>query len=354
MTRLAELTTTGIGGEAPDFREPATRDELLAVAADAFARETPEEPVLILGGGSNLLVSDDPVPGPVIRVATRGVEVGEPDAEGRVLVVAEAGEPWAGLVDFVVAKGLAGIEALAGIPGTVGAAPVQNIGAYGQELSSVLTRVEHLDAGTGEASWLDADELELEYRTSLLKRGELRGVVTRVELALRQVAHDGLGEPVAYAQLAKALGVELGTPVPLADARDAVVGLRASKGMVLDASDPDTRSSGSFFTNPVISREAARELPMDAPRYPAPDAEDGAKRVKLSAAWLIERSGVPKGFALPHSRAAISSKHTLAITNRGGASAEEIAELARYVQARVRSEFGVDLRPEPVVIGLDI
>ncbi|CAG7844658.1 UDP-N-acetylenolpyruvoylglucosamine reductase [Pseudoclavibacter triregionum] len=354
MTRLAELTTTGIGGEAASFAEPATRDELVAVAREAFAAQTDEAPVLIVGGGSNLLVSDGPVSGAVIRVATRGVEFGEPDASGRTLVVAEAGEPWAALVDACVDRGLAGIEALAGIPGTAGAAPVQNIGAYGQELASVLTRIELLDAEDGSLEWIDADDLDLAYRTSRLKRGELRGLVTRIELALRDVSADGIGEPVQYGQLASALGVELGERVPLREARDAVVALRRSKGMVLDPGDPDTRSTGSFFTNPVVSQEFARAMPEDMPRYPAPEAEDGTKLVKLSAAWLIDHAGVKKGFALPGSKAAVSSKHTLAITNRGGATAEEIAELARFIGARVRSEYGVDLRPEPVVIGLDI
>lgn len=354
MTRFAELTTTRIGGEIRDFVDATTRDELIASARSTFERESEDAPVLILGSGSNLLVSDEPYPGTVIRTATRGVSFGEADAEGRVLVVAEAGEPWAELVDQTVDHGLTGIEALAGIPGTSGAAPVQNIGAYGQELSSSLRRIEFLDAATRELAWMDASELDLAYRTSRLKRGELRGVVTRIELELRAVGDDGLGDAIAFPQLAKALGVSLGESRPIREVRDAVVALRASKGMVLDERDLDTRSSGSFFTNPVISAESARDLPAEAPRFPAGESEDGIPLVKLSAAWLIEHSGVPKGYALPNSRASISTKHTLAITNRGDAQAEEIAELARYVQARVRSEFGVDLRPEPVVIGLDI
>lgn len=354
MTRFAELTTTGIGGEIAHFVEATSREELIEAAREAFANESEEAPVLVLGGGSNLLVSDDPYAGTVIRTATRGIEFGEPDADGHVLVVAEAGEPWAVLVDATVAKGLSGIEALAGIPGATGAAPVQNIGAYGQELSSSLRRIEFLDAETGEVSWLDAAELKLAYRTSRLKRGELRGAVLRVELALDAAREDGLGAPIAFPQLAKALGAEPGDRRSVQEVRDAVVSLRASKGMVLDPDDLDTRSSGSFFTNPVISTEAARELPAEAPKFPAGESEEGVKLTKLSAAWLIEHSGVPKGYQLPNSRASISTKHTLAITNRGGAAAEEIAELARYVQARVRSEFGVDLRPEPVVIGLDI
>lgn len=352
MTRFAELTTTGVGGEIATYLAPASRDELVAAARAAYDSEHDEAPVLILGGGSNLIASDDPFPGTVIRTVTRGMEFSPAGEDGRVLVVAEAGEPWVSLVDASVARGLAGIEALAGIPGCVGAAPVQNIGAYGQEVSSTLTRIELLDAESGELRWLAAEELELEYRTSLLKRGELRGLVTRVELALRDLG--GQSEPVAFAQLAKALGAELGEQRPVQEIRDAVVALRASKGMVLDAADPDTRSSGSFFTNPVVTSEFARNLPAGAPRFPAGTAEDGRALTKLSAAWLIEHAGLAKGFALPRSRASLSTKHTLALTNRGGASAEEIAELARFVAARVRSEFGVDLRPEPIVLGLDI
>ena len=321
MTTFAELTTTGVSRAVADLVEPADR----AALADAY-RELVEagEPFLVLAGGSNTIVADEGFPGRVLRIATRGIER-EDDGEA-VLLRVDAGESWSGLVDLAVAEGLSGIEALAGIPGSVGAAPVQNIGAYGQELADVLERIELLDAGTGEAIWLDADELGLGYRTSSLKRGEHRGLVLRVELRLQRVGDDA-GAPVQYAQLAKALGVELGTRVGVRAQRDAVIALRASKGMVLDPDDPDTRSTGSFFMNPIVRREWAIELPADAPRFDAGVDEEGRELVKLSAAWLIEHAGVPKGFRLPGSGAAISSKHTLAITNRGGATAEEVAQL---------------------------
>lgn len=350
--RLADYTTTRVGGPAPRFETATTRDALVEIARRWYADD---DRVVLLGGGSNTIVCDEGVDEPVLHVATRGVEIADEqrDDAGSVLVVAEAGEPWGGLVDLTVAQGLSGIEALAGIPGSAGAAPVQNIGAYGQELSTALRRVEFYDADLDEVVWIEGGDLGLGYRTSAIKRGERRGVVLRVELRLVQ-APDSLGAPIAYAQLASALGVEAGERVPVVRVRDAVRRLRGSKGMVLDPNDPDSVSSGSFFINPVVSLEFARELPGDAPRFEQPAAPDGTPTAKLSAAWLIERAGVRKGFALPGSRAAISTKHTLAITNRGGATAEQIAELARFVRARVFAEFGVDLQPEPVLLGLEL
>lgn len=348
MTTFAELTTTGVSQATADLVAPADR----AALADAY-RELVDEgrPFLVIAGGSNTIVADEGFPGKVLHVATRGIEREERGDE--VLLRVDAGESWSALVDRAVDEGLSGIEALAGIPGSVGAAPVQNIGAYGQELADVLERIELLDADTGEAIWLDASELGLGYRTSSLKRGEHRGLVLRVELRLQRVDGDE-GAPVRYAQLAKALGVELGTRVGVREQRDAVLALRASKGMVLDADDPDTRSSGSFFMNPIVRREFTIDLPADAPRFDAGEDDDGNELVKLSAAWLIDHAGLPKGTALPGSRAAISSKHTLAITNRGGATAEEIAQLARFVSMRVLQEFGVRLRPEANLIGIEL
>jgi UDP-N-acetylmuramate dehydrogenase len=349
MTTFAELTTTRVSQAEAELLEPATRAELVEAYLDLV--ET-DEPFLIIAGGSNTIVSDDGFAGPVLRVSTLGVE--EREDGNTVYVTAEAGESWSGLVDATVKRGLSGIEALAGIPGSVGAAPVQNIGAYGQELADVLERIEILDADTGEQRWVPAADLGLGYRTSALKREELRALVLRVELRLRRVSGDD-GAPVEYAQLAKALDVALGDRVPVAQQRAAVLALRASKGMVLDADDVDTRSSGSFFINPVVRREfAGIHLPSSAPRFDAGVDEAGNELVKLSAAWLIEQAGVRKGFRLPGSGAAISSKHTLAITNHDGASAEQIAELARYVRARVLAEFGVELIPEPNLIGLEL
>ncbi|MFT4029202.1 MAG: UDP-N-acetylmuramate dehydrogenase [Protaetiibacter sp.] len=358
--RLSELTTLRVGGEARELVEPETRDELVRAALELWASG---DDWLLLGGGSNLVIADDGFDGTVIRVATRGIDIAL-DADGRhARVRAAAGESWDALVAATVDAGLAGVEALSGIPGTVGAAPVQNIGAYGQELGERLVGIDFLDYATGEVLRLDADELGLGYRTSALKHGRT-GIVLAIELDLDA---GGFSDPVAYAQLASALGVALGERVPLADARRTVLALRASKGMLLDASDPDSVSAGSFFTNPIVSESFARALPADAPRWPAVEEEadrvlaPGEEvpalaaadyRVKLSAAWLIERSGIARGFALPGSRAAISGKHTLAIVNRGGATASEVVQLAAFVQTRVLAEFGVRLQPEPVLVGV--
>ncbi|PZF59038.1 UDP-N-acetylenolpyruvoylglucosamine reductase [Curtobacterium sp. MCSS17_008] len=335
-TRLADLTTFRVGGPATTLLTAETTDELVAHTHTAWQ----DDEWLVVGGGSNLLVADDGFAGTVVVVRTRGVTA-EPDADGVTVRVA-AGEPWDRFVATTVENGWTGLEALSGIPGTVGAAPVQNIGAYGVELSDVLSAVDLLDASTGERAWVPAAELALGYRTSTLKHGR-RGVVLTVEFRLGTAA--GAGVPVRYAQLAGSLGVELGTPVDPVTIRETVLRLRSSKGMVLDDADPDTWSAGSFFTNPIVSAAFAETLPADAPRWPAGDD------VKLSAAWLIEHAGVHRGYAVPGSHAAISSKHTLALTNRGGATAAEVAELARYVQVTVLNRFGVSLVPEPVVVG---
>ena len=336
-TTLAELTTLRVGGPAGRLLVADTTDELVAHIVDAWADE---DDWLVLGGGSNLLVADQGFPGTVVVVRTRGVDA-VPDADGVTVRVA-AGEPWDAFIATTVERGWTGLEALSGIPGTVGAAPVQNIGAYGVELSDVLTAVDFLDAETGERSWVPASELALGYRTSTLKHGR-RGVVLTVEFRLGTASDEGV--PVRYAQLAGSLGVELGTLVAPADVRAEVLRLRGSKGMVLDDADPDTWSAGSFFTNPIVSAGFAQTMPDDAPRWPAGDD------VKLSAAWLIEHAGVHRGYGVPGSRAGISTKHTLALTNRGGATAAQVAELARYVQVTVANRFGVTLVPEPVVVG---
>nr|WP_245907454.1 FAD-binding protein [Leucobacter massiliensis] len=408
-TRLSELTTMRVGG-------PAERILLARSAEDlaGFATELHDagEPWLLLGGGSNTVVSDEGFPGPVLLVRSTGISVVE-DAEaaaaGRVRVRAQAGHDWDHLVASCVARGWAGIEALSGIPGLAGAAPVQNIGAYGQELAEVLHSVEFLDLAAGEVRRLSAAELELGYRDSAIKRG-LEGVVLSIDLLLEDAgaalagagadvdagdpaapgrhaapgsgpeagtdAGPALSAPVRYAQLASALGVELGTRVPLRVLRDAVLRLRAAKGMVLDEEDHDSWSAGSFFTNPIVSERFARSLPADAPRFPIGETESAPavtsfeelaagvplrvpqpaaeRSVKLSAAWLIEHSGLSRGFRLPGSGAAISSKHTLAITNGGAATAGEVAELARLVVQRVQQEFGLILAPEPNLYGLEL
>jgi UDP-N-acetylmuramate dehydrogenase len=384
---LSSLTTFRVGGPASHIvplTDPNTlADEVLDVWGTG-------EDWLALGGGSNVLVSDDGFDGVVLRVATRGVErLPTPDRPGVVALRVQAGEPWDALVAQTVERGWAGLEALSGIPGSTGASPIQNIGAYGQEVAQTLTAVEFLDYLSGDTTRISAAELGFGYRTSIFKRGR-RGIVTSVEFELVDGA-DGSGaalsQPVAYPQLAKALGVQLGARVPLADVRTAVLALRGSKGMVLDDADTDTWSAGSFFTNPIVSEHFARGLPADAPRWPVEhdvadrvvelvgdhrdvyavedavvalhrerQAREAAGRpdVKLSAAWLIEHAGVRRGFRLPGSAAAISGKHTLALTNTGGATADQIAELARYVQGRVLAEFGILLHPDPQLVNLTL
>jgi UDP-N-acetylmuramate dehydrogenase len=378
---LAQLTTLHVGGPAQAVVEPTTHDELVKAALSVWADG---EEWMVLGGGSNVVIGDDGFPGTVIHVKTSGI-TRLPDDSSRpsptVRLRVEAGTGWDELVAYAVDNGLAGIEALSGIPGSCGAAPIQNIGAYGQELSSTLVGVTFLDYLTGELSELDAAQLGLGYRTSVFKQQHRQGIVTAIDLDLFEATEGetAISAPIAYAQLATALGVNLGDQVSISAIREAVLKLRASKGMVLDPNDPDSVSAGSFFTNPVVSERFARGLPANAPRFPmaeeAEEAEDivvpldangsvpgvdllatykagDANQVKLSAAWLIENAGIRRGFSLPGSGAAISSKHSLAIVNTGGASAEEIVELARYVRNLVQLEFGVLLSPEPVLVGV--
>lgn len=385
-----------VGGPAERILTASTRQELIERACELWDSR---EDWLLLGGGSNTVVSDEGFPGAVLLVRTSGIEVIDADdmpateAEagpgvehetGSVRIRVQAGHNWDELVRECVERGWAGIEALSGIPGSVGAAPVQNIGAYGQELSEVLHSIEFLDAETYETRRMAASELELGYRDSVIKRG-LEGVVLSVDLVLADAAvvtsrtretPQPVSEPIHFAQLAKALGVDLGMRVRLGDVRDSVLSLRASKGMVLDEQDYDTWSAGSFFMNPIVSERFARSLPEDAPKFVVEEADAASevtpieeveagyglrlpqstpeRRVKLSAAWLIEHAGVPRGYRLPGSGASTSKKHSLAITNRGAASADDVAELARFIVQRVQQEFGVVLAPEPNLYGLEL
>lgn len=374
---LAELTTTRVGGPADEIITARTREALIEHACELWDRV---DDWLLLGGGSNTVVSDEGYPGPVLLVRTSGLEIIEDETltAGTVRVRVQAGHDWDELVAECVDRGWAGIEALSGIPGLAGAAPVQNIGAYGQELSDVLHSIEFLDAVTYEPRRMLASELELGYRDSVIKQG-LEGVVLSIDLLLSDESlseSTPLSQPIAYGQLASALGVGIGDRVLLRQVRDTVLSLRASKGMVLDPTDYDTWSSGSFFTNPIVSEHFARTLPENAPRFPVGEADPEPAvttfeelnaglplrlpaaapepRVKLSAAWLIEQAGVPKGFRLPGSGASVSTKHTLAITNRGAASAADIGELARFIVQRVQQEFGVILAPEPNLYGIEL
>ena len=322
---LAPLTTLRLGGPAAAVLV-AEREGELVDAADA----------LVLGGGSNVVIADEGWDGPVVRVATRGVE-----RDGRRLEV-QAGEPWDDLVAMTVGEGLAGFECLSGIPGLTGGTPIQNVGAYGQEVAETIAWVRVFDRQERAVRVMAREECRFTYRSSAFKRNP-RYVVLAVAFAM----HAGpLSAPIRYAELAGALGVELGTRAPLGEVRDAVLALRRGKGMVIDPADPDSVSAGSFFTNPVLSREAFEALPTVPPAWPQPDGT-----VKVSAAWLIERAGFHKGYA--RGRVGISSKHTLALVNRGGASTAELVALAREVAAGVREAFGVELRPEPVFIGHD-
>ncbi|MCU1414177.1 MAG: UDP-N-acetylmuramate dehydrogenase [Microbacteriaceae bacterium] len=333
---LSELTTLHVGGSAGTLLSPSTPDELVDAVREAWL----DDNWLVLGGGSNIVIGDEGFDGTVIRVLTRGIS-----QQGSRLTV-QAGEPWDAVVAYAVDHGLAGIEALSGIPGSAGAAPIQNIGAYGQEVGDVLVAIDFVDAETGERARLTREDLELGYRTSTLKQYR-RGLVVSVELELTE---SSLSADITYAQLAATLGER----APLVEVRAAVLALRASKGMLLDRDDPDSTSAGSFFTNPIVSDTFARSLPADVARWPADEDSGDNSSVKLSAAWLIEHAGISKGFALPGSRAAISSKHSLAITNTGGATAEQVAELARYVQTRVLTAYGVILQPEPILVGVSL
>ena len=339
--RLDTLTTLRVGGPARELVEVDARDDLVEAVVSA------DEPgCLVLGGGSNLLVSDQGVAQRVVAVRTNGVTVAVDD--DRVSVVAEAGEQWDTFVERCVVEGWSGVEALSGIPGSVGATPLQNVGAYGQEVSDVVVRVEVLDRATATTTTLPAAECGFGYRTSRFKQEPDRFVVLGVELALDRM---GLSAPVRYAELAGRLGIELGRRAPIAEVRAAVLELRRSKGMVLDETDRDTWSVGSFFTNPLLETS---QVPPGAPSWPV-DAAVGAVS-KVSAAWLIERAGFARGFGaeVGTGRARLSTKHTLAITNVDDATTADVLLLARTVRDGVLDAFGVALVPEPRLVGVEL
>ena len=351
---LSGYTTLRLGGPASRLAEARTAGELTAavLAADAAG-----EPLLVLGGGSNLVVSDDGFAGTVIRVATCGIAVRE--AGDQVLVTVAAGESWDRLVEWSVADKLAGIECLAGIPGLAGATPIQNVGAYGQEVAATISAVKVLDRATASVATLDRTQCAFGYRTSLFKAAAGsaptgRFIVLQVTFALRR---DPMSAPVRYAELAAKLGVGAGDCAPLADVRAAVLELRRGKGMVLDPADPDTASAGSFFTNPVLSPEqlagVQRVISAARPGASVPAFPAGGGQVKVPAAWLIEQAGFAKGYP-GRGAARISAKHTLALTNRGGASTADLIGLAREIVAGVRSVFGIELANEPVLVGVTL
>lgn len=355
---FSELTTLGVGGPASRLVETTTEAELIDAVRTADAEGVP---LLVLGGGSNLLVSDAGFDGLVVRDVRRDLTTPDHSACAGVTVTAAAGTPWDDVVAHAAAHRLKGIEALSGIPGSTGATPVQNVGAYGQEVSQTIATVRVWDRVRARVRTLPVVDLQFGYRTSLLKRSMRalpddadpgapwfptpRYVVLDVTFQLRVA---DLSEPIRYGELARALGIAVGERAPLPEVRATVLALRGRKGMVLDPADPDTRSAGSFFTNPVLTEADAAVLPEDAPRFPA-----GEGLVKTSAAWLIEQAGFTKGYGLP-GPAALSTKHTLALTNRGGANAGDLLALARTVRDGVAQRFGIALEPEPVIVGTDL
>ena len=339
---LAPLTTLRIGPVARRLITATTTEQIIATLRTL---DRSEDRVLVLGGGSNVVLADDMADLTVVRLANSGIEI-----DG-ALLRAQAGADWDTVVLRAIEAGLGGLECLSGIPGSAGATPVQNVGAYGVEVSDLITRVRLLDRPSGQSRWVPAAELDFGYRSSVLKNGlhdPAGAVVLEVEFALDPT---GASAPLRYAELAESLGLAAGERAHPAQVRDAVLALRAAKGMVLDADDHDTWSVGSFFTNPVVPVEILHRLQSrtDAavPNYPASGG------VKLAAGWLVERSGFAKGFGadLGTGRARLSTKHALALTNRGGASTADVLTLARTVRDGVRDTFGVTLEPEPILVG---
>jgi UDP-N-acetylmuramate dehydrogenase len=350
---LSALTTAAVGGPAGKYVEARNEAEIIDAVRTADAAG---EQVLIIGGGSNLLISDDGFPGTVVRIASEGFTVSAEDSCGGVAVVVQAGHNWDALVEHAVRHAWSGIEALSGIPGATGATPVQNVGAYGSDVSQTIAAVRTWDRHRNAVQTFTNSELKFGYRDSILKQttvdGSPRYVVLTVEF---QLPLGRMSAPIRYAELARSLGVEPGKRAYSNDVRREVLRLRASKGMVLDPADRDTYSTGSFFTNPVVPLKVAARLPATAPQYPA--GVEGL--VKLSAAWLIDQAGFGKGYGLePDSasggRASLSTKHTLAITNRGSASAKDVLAIAREVRTGVVERFGIELHPEPLLIGLTL
>jgi UDP-N-acetylmuramate dehydrogenase len=393
--RLSRFTTLGLGGPARHFVVAGTDEEIIAAVR---ATDRRDEPLLVLGGGSNLVISDDGFPGTVIQVATKGIHRttdpgAGPDAAGPgqaepgapVTLTVAAGEDWDTVVASCVAADLAGLECLSGIPGLAGATPIQNVGAYGQEVADTITRVRAYDRATAEVVDLAAADCGFGYRTSAFKRSITPPAVTGRFVVLGvtfQLTSDRLSQPLRYAELAGALGLDAvrqdegrqdegaqgeGARAPLGDVRSAVLRLRRGKGMVLDPGDPDSRSAGSFFTNPVLdaSQFAALRRVVDqrcGPGVPIPQFPAEPGQVKVPAAWLIGQAGFHKGYqgarraddGRPGPAAHISTKHTLALVNPGDASTADVIGLAREIRDQVRDLFGIELASEPVLVGVTL
>jgi len=356
---LSGLTTMRVGGPAHRLVAVETTDELVDAVREI---DDADEPLLLVAGGSNLVISDEGFGGSVVRIQTRGVAV-EAVGSQEVMVRVAAGEVWDDVVVQAVAQGWSGIEALSGIPGCAGATPIQNVGAYGQEVAQTVASVRVWDRREQQVRDVANADCQFSYRHSLFK-AEPRHVVLEVVFRLRVATLSG---PVAYADLARALGVATGDRVPLQDAREAVLAQRRQRGMVLDPADHDTWSCGSFFTNPIMSARSYAALqgraqtllggrggpgsvdgPVRVPRFDTPDGQ-----VKTSAAWLIDKAGFGKGHGMP-GPAAVSTKHPLAVTNRGSATAAEVVALAREIRDGVHDAFGVSLVNEPVLVGISL
>lgn len=346
---LSDLTTLRLGGPAPDLVTASTSEEVAGAVGEADRTRTG---VLVIGGGSNLVVADAGIDVPVVKVGVKGIAVHQ-TGEGSALVTIGAGEDWDGVVEELTDRGFAELSPLSGIPGSTGATPVQNVGAYGTEIAEILTSVTVYDRASGEIREIAAPDLRMSYRSSILRGTDIAVII---DVTVRLTAHP---VRIRYGELARALDVAPGDTASPADVRQAVLQLRRSKGMVLDPDDPDTYSVGSFFTNPILEPQAAEiagkqirsRLGADA-RYPSYPVA-GTDAVKLSAAWLIERAGFCKGYQGPGGRVQLSDKHTLALTNRGGSTADLLA-LAIEIRSGVRDSFGVTLQPEPVLVGVEL
>ena len=338
MADLRDYTSLRVGGPAKKFVEVGTESEIIAAIEAAG-----DSPILIIGGGTNILVADSGFEGTVIRITSHSMK-SEVDACSGATLTIGAGENWDAFVALTLERGFAGLETLSGIPGSIGAAPIQNIGAYGHEVSEFITRVRTYDRQVKALKTFTNSECEFSYRNSHFKAHPGRYVILDVQFNLR------VGEvttAITYAELAKKLGIEVGEKAPVLETRKAVLELRSAKGMLLNPSDRDSWSAGSFFTNPIVTKEIAAQLPEGAPQWPTADG-----MVKTSAAWLIEHSGVHKGDS--HGGARVSTKHVLALTNAGNATATDIAELAKSAQKSVFEKFGITLEAEVNLIGITL
>ena len=338
MTELSKYTSLRVGGPATKIVHVSTEAQIIAAIEEAG-----DTPILIMGGGTNVLIADKGFNGTVIRISNNSVQAEVDACSGATLTIG-AGEDWDLFVQTTINSGFAGLETLSGIPGTVGAAPIQNIGAYGHEVSEFITRVRTYDRQEKALKTFTNSECEFSYRNSYFKAHPGRYVVLEVQFQIR------IGEesdPITYLELARKLGVQLGDKAPVVATREAVLELRASKGMLLSADDHDSWSAGSFFTNPIVSQQEADALPDAAPKWPLLDG-----RVKISAAWLIENAGMHKGDEVGGAR--ISTKHVLALTNAGDATASDIAELAKRARDHVKAKFGITLEAEVNLVGVEI